>query len=316
MTGLQKRIVEVSFVVLIILFFALYLRGVDYSELGNLSIDWRTFTLATLASLLFRYWGVFIWRTILKDLGSKELPRFRTLSAVYAKAWMGRYIPGSVTWIAGKIYLASSVGISKSRLTVASLLEAMVQIVAVAIVSLLLVGLDPRSNAIPMELKILLLIGAGVLLTSLHPRIFNTIVRFTFKKIRRKEAYSELRTNSKAVVRSFSLYSLGAFISGTSYFLLTKSIEPTASWELFLYIVGAYNLAGAIGMAAPFVPSGIGVRDGAQLVLLSAIFPKELALVLTIVSRLWSALVDVLFFSIAQLYPRLTSYLSRRASGV
>lgn len=302
MTKLQRRILSITFIVLILAFFALYLRGIDYAEIKKLSIDWPLFAVATVLSLSFRYWGVYIWRTILKDLGSKELPKFYVLSAVYAKAWMGRYVPGSVTLIAGKIYLASSVGISKSRLTVASLLEAMVQIVAVASVSLFLVGFDSRSSAVPMQLKLLLIAGAVGLLISLHPSIFNRVIRFVFQKVRRKEAYAELSTNGKAVTRSFLLYAAGTFISGTSYFFLTKSIEPATSWHLYLYLVGAYNLAGVIGMATPLVPSGLGVRDGAQLILLSAVFPKEIALALTIVSRLWSAIVDVIFYLSAQFY--------------
>lgn len=301
-TKLHKRLLGVLFVVLIVTFFVIYLRGIDYNEIRKLSISWPTFVIASLFSLAFRYWGVFIWRTILKDLGSKELPPFHLLSSVYAKAWMGRYIPGSVTLIAGKIYLASSIGISKSRLAVASLLEAIVQIVAVATVSLFLVGFDSRSSSIPTELKLLLVAGAVVLLVSLHPSLFNRAVRFIFEKVRGKKAYSELSINNKAVSRSFILYAIGTFISGLSYFFLTKSIEPTTSWNLFFYIVGAYNLAGVIGIATPFVPSGLGVRDGAQLILLSAVFPKEIALALTIVSRLWSAIVDILFFLIAQLH--------------
>lgn len=302
MTKLQRRLLSIVFVVGIVTFFALYLRGIDYQEITKLRLSWPLLMLATVLSVAFRYWGVFIWRTILKDLGAKDLPQFNILSAIYAKAWMGRYIPGSVTWIAGKIYLASSLGISKSRLAVASLLEAAVQIIAVATVSLLLVGLDSRTNAIPAELKLLLVIGAVIMLISLHPVIFNRIIRFIFQKIRRREAYSELKTNNKAVVRSFAMYAIGSIIAGTSYYFMTKAIEPSTSWQLYLYLVGAYNLAGVIGMATPLVPSGLGVRDSAQLILLSAVFPKEIALALTVFSRLWSAVVDVIFFVIAQIH--------------
>lgn len=302
---LQKRLLGIGFIVLIVAFFYLYLRGIDYSKIESLTIDWPVLFGATLLSLAFRYWGVFIWRTILKDLGSTSLPKFDILSAVYSRAWMGRYIPGSVTWIAGKIYLASTIGISKSRLTVASLLEAAVQIVAITTVSLLLVGFDPRTEVIAVELKLLLVAGAAGLLVSLHPAIFNRVIRFVFKKIRRKEAYDELRTNKKTVARSFVLYAAGAFISGGAYFFMSQAIYPTITWDLFFYLVGAYNLAGVIGMATPLVPSGLGVRDGAQLILLSVVFPKEIALALTIFSRLWSAVVDVIFFFSAQIYHRL-----------
>lgn len=293
----KRSIFSTSFLLLIVIFFALYLRGIDYSQFNSLSVNWPLLLWATVLSLAFRYWGVLIWRTILKDLGSKSLPRFDLLSEVYARAWMGRYIPGSVTWIAGKIYLASSIGISKSRLAVASVLEAAVQIVAITVVSLLLVGFDPRTSVIAVELKLLLVMGAAALLVSLYAPIFNRIIQLVFQLIKRRKAYGELQTNNKTVLRSFILYALGSFISGTAYFFMTQSIYESASWQLFFYLVGAYNLAGVIGMATPFVPSGLGVRDGAQLILLNVVFPREIALALTVFSRLWSAAVDVLFFA-------------------
>jgi glycosyltransferase 2 family protein len=302
MNKTTKRLLGLSFFLLVIVFLALYMRGIDFDQIRALSIDWSLLLLATIISLGFRYWGVFIWRTILEDLGSRELPPFRQLAAVYSKAWMGRYIPGTVTWIAGKIYLASSIGISKSRLTVASLLEAAVQIVAITTVSLFLVGFDPRTSVIAPQLKVLLVGSAVGLLISLHPAIFNRVIRFVFQKIRKKEAYSELATNKKTVVRSFLLYSAGSFLSGTSYFFMTQAIHGSTSWQLYFYLVGAYNLAGVIGMATPLVPSGLGVREGAQLILLNVVFPKEIALALTVFSRLWSVAVDLLFYASAQIF--------------
>jgi glycosyltransferase 2 family protein len=305
MTKLQKKIINLTFILLIIAFFFLFLRDIEYSKIRSISLSWTPLLIATFFSLAFRYWGVFIWRTILKDLGSESLPKFHLLSSVYAKAWMGRYIPGTVTWIAGKIYLASSIGISKSRLAIASLLEAGMQIVAVTSVSLLLIGFDTRADTIPFSLKFLILVIAGLMLLALNPAIFNRIIRQAFKLIKKTEPGPELKANNKTVLRSFTLYAVGSIISGISYFFLTKSVDPSVSWNLFFYLVGAYNLAGAIGMATPFVPSGLGVRDGIQLVLLSAVFPIEIALVLTIISRLWSAIVDVIFYFSAQIYNKL-----------
>lgn len=300
MSTIKKRMIGIIFIFLVLVFFVLYLRDIDYAQFETLIINWPLLLWSTILSLAFRFWGVFIWRTILQDLGSKSLPSFNLLSKVYAKAWMGRYIPGSITWIAGKIYLASSIGISKSRLAIASILEAVVQIVAITVVSFFLVGFDSRTSVIATEFKLLLVLGAAMLLISLYAPIFNRMVRLVFRLIRRKNAYEELQSNNKTVLRSFLLYALGSFLSGTAYFFMTQAIYGSTSWNLFFYLAGAYNLAGVIGMATPFVPSGLGVRDGAQLLLLSVVFPREIALALTVFSRLWSAIVDILFYLVSQ----------------
>jgi len=295
-----KKFATPIFVVLIIGFFAIYLRNIDYSAFADLHINWPLLIIASLISLSFRYWGVYIWRTILKGLGAKELPSFTLLSHVYAKAWMGRYIPGSVTWIASKVFMANKLGISKSRLAVSSLLEAGMQIVAMMSISLLILAFDPRLDVISAEIKLVLIIIAVILLVFLYPPVLNRLLGFVYKIIKKKSAGNELHANMRVVVRSFVLYAAATVIMGSAYYFLTLSLYPGTTIDSYFYLVGAFSLAGALGMATPFVPSGLGVRDGAQLVLLSIIMPTEIALVITIFSRLWSAIIDVAFYLVAQ----------------
>lgn len=299
------RAIKPIFIFLVITFFVLYLRDVDFSNLNNLRIDWTLLSIASFISLGFRYWGVIIWRFILKDLSPQELPSFSIMSSIYAKAWMARYIPGTVAWIAGKIHMASKLGIPKSRLAVSSLLEGGMQVVATISISLLILSFDSRVDVFGLGLKIVMLLIAIISTALLAPPVFNRVVGFTYKSIRKQEASHELRVNNKAVVRSYALYTLGAFIAGSSYYFLCAALSPQVDLSMYFFIVGAFSLAGALGMATPLVPSGLGVRDGAQLVLLSLILPKEMALIITIFSRLWSALVDMLFYLIAVTYHKI-----------
>ncbi len=299
MASINRSFINYLLLALIVLCFALYLRDIDYSQLRGVRPTILWLLLASAIAMAFRYLGVFVWRRILLDLGARQVPRFRLLASIYAKAWMGRYLPGKITWIAGKIYLAGSLGISRSRLTVASTLEAIVQIVAMTTVSLLLVGFDVRTDVIAPQIKVVLVLLALALIVLLHPAIFNFLIQKAFSSLVRLPVHPELRGNMRSVLVSFTLYSFGAFVSGASYFFLTLSLVDSVPWHLFLYIVGAYGLAGAIGMAVPLLPSGLGIRDGMQLVLLSAVFPKETALVLVVYSRLWSSLIDVLFYLLA-----------------
>ncbi|MGH7195561.1 MAG: lysylphosphatidylglycerol synthase domain-containing protein [Candidatus Saccharimonadales bacterium] len=293
---IPRRVISLIFVLLVVAFFALYLRRVDWQRLAHLHFAWGYLIVATIFALITRYFFALIWRVILTDLGAKNLPRFWIMADVYARAWLGRYIPGTVTWIAGKVYLASSHGISNSRLSVSSILEGGMQVVAVLVVAMALLGFDPRLSIIPLQYKILMIIVAAVLLAALTPPIFNRIVRLAFFVAKKKQPSSELKVNQKAVARAFLLYAIASFILGTSEFFISRTIVPGLPWREFLFIVGSFNLAGALGILAIGLPSGLGVREGILLVLLSLILPKELALAITITSRLWSALADVLFF--------------------
>ncbi|MGH7237082.1 MAG: lysylphosphatidylglycerol synthase domain-containing protein [Candidatus Saccharimonadales bacterium] len=302
---IPKRIIGLIFAVLVVAFFALYLRSVDWQRLAHLHFAWGYLLAATGFALITRYLFVVIWRFILTDLGAKKLPHFRIMADVYARAWMGRYIPGTVTWIAGKVYLAASHGISKSRLAVSSLLEGGMQVIAILVVAMALLGFDTRLSVIPGQYKILMIIVAVGLLIALSPPAFNRIIRLGFFIIKKRQPDGELRINGKAALRAFALYAMSGFILGVSEFFISRTIAPSLPWRDFFYVIGAFNLAGAIGILAIGVPSGLGVRDGILLVLLAAIMPKEIALAITVTSRLWSALVDVLFFSVAALARRL-----------
>lgn len=312
---IPKQVISAFFLICVIIFFGFYLRSIDWSQLRHLHLAWGYILLATTIASTYRYWGVLIWRFLLTDLGAQGLPDFTTLSYVYAKAWMGRYIPGTVTWIAGKVYMASSHGIPKSRLAVASLLEGGMQIMAVMVVSMLLLGFDTRLDVLPMQYKILMIGCAGILLSMLTPAIFNRIVRLVFLLMKRKEMHTGFLINTKAVVRSFLLYAIGSFVIGLAEFFIARAVYPALPWHDYWFVVGAFNLSGALGMLAIGVPSGIGVRDGAILLLLSVILPKELALVITVSSRLWSAVADVIFFAMASAIHQLHKPQQQRISG-
>ncbi len=294
-----KKIWSYIFSLSILTFFVIYLRNIDFSKLENIRINWVYFGLATLFGLIFRFWGVFIWRSIIKDLGNGKLPPFADMSYIYSKAWMGRYIPGTVAWIAGKVYMASQYGIPKGRLVVSSLLEGVMQIAAMMSISLLLIGIDSRLDLISWEIKGILFATSSAFLILLIPSVFNSIIKHILKIIR-KDVHSEsLQITGKAVFRSYFLYSIGIFISGTSVFLLTLSIQEQVGIDLYFYLVGSFSLSGALGMAVPLVPSGIGVREGALLILLRPIFTPENALLIAVVTRIWGSFADVIFFAVS-----------------
>lgn len=286
----------------VVVFFGNYLRNLDYSGLRDLRFSPVPLLASAACALGFRYWGILVWRGILKDLGSHQLPSFSVLALIYAKSWMARYIPGAVAWIAGRVVLAMDLGISKSRLAVASLVEAAVQVIAIAATSIILLSFDNRiSEVISNEVRVIVLIVVSSLLLILIPAVFNRLIRSAYYLFRRQEAYEQLSTNGRAIIRSFAMYVAGSFISGLSYYFLAVAIwEETAVGDI-IFIVGAVNLAAVIGMATPFVPAGLGVRDASLLILLAVIFPGEIALAITILSRLWTAINDVAFLTLTNL---------------
>lgn len=295
----KKKIITYGFYGLLVVFLLLYIDSLDLSTIESITISWPLLALTALVSLGSRYFTAYIWIRILKSLGAQNIQYSKELMFVYAKAWLGRYIPGKAPWILGKIYFASQHGVSKNKLAVSSLLEAGVQVAVNFAIAFFVLLIDPRTQVIDPWLR---LVMAGVLLgcvITIIPSVFNKILAIIYRVIKKKKFDKSHYADSSTVFTGAKLYTLGAFVGGLSFFLVAKAVYPEIAWSDFLFVFGASKLANAVSMLAVFAPSGIGVREGIQVVLLSIIMPLEIALSIAIITRLWFIVVDLMFYFIA-----------------
>ena len=171
---------------LVVIFIGLYLRDFDYGRLRGTAPSPTWILVASGLAMVSRYWGVVIWRTILLDLGAGGLPTFRALSAVYARAWLGRYIPGKVAWIAGKVYFASSHGVSKQKLAVSSVLEALTQVVSIMALSLCFLAFDSRFDSVDPTIRTAMFVGGVAMSLLIVPSIFNRLSAMALRVLGRR----------------------------------------------------------------------------------------------------------------------------------
>ncbi|HEY4160673.1 MAG TPA: lysylphosphatidylglycerol synthase domain-containing protein [Candidatus Saccharimonadales bacterium] len=294
------RLIAPAFYVLLVVFLVAYLRHVDFSKLAHLQVNGWYLLLATILALLSRYVGMFTWIVILRTLGAANLHLHKQLMYVYAKAWMGRYIPGTAPWILGKIYFASKHGISKQKLAVSSLLEGGIQIVTLLVFALSLLIFDKRLDVLGDGFKALMIAVALAGIIVLLPPVFNRLFAFAYRLVRRKPMEAGHLATNRTISYGGGLYLLSALANGLSLFFIAKAIDPALGYNNMIFATGAASLAGAASMLAVFAPSGLGVREGIQLVLFALIMPKELAVAVTVITRLWSVGSDVLFWGISR----------------
>lgn len=303
----KKRLLKIIapvFYVLLIIFFVLYIKSINFSQLRGAQFNWWYILLSIIFGLGFRYLGTYIWIVILRGLGAKDVRFSASLIYVYAKSWLGRYIPGTAPWILGKIYFASKYGISKDKLAVSSLLEGALQIVVLLILSFALLVFDPRLNVINGDFRFLMILILIVSIVCLIPPIFNFFVATAYKIIRRKKLEKEHYANTNIIVRGAALYMVGAIINGFALYFTAKGVYGPLAFHQVLFVMGVGTLASAVSMLAIFAPSGIGVREGIQLTLLSLIMPPSFALIITVFTRIISIITDLIFFGLARLSHR------------
>ncbi|PKQ25030.1 MAG: hypothetical protein CVT64_11850 [Actinobacteria bacterium HGW-Actinobacteria-4] len=276
-----------------------YFLTVDWSALHGVTFRPGLLALALVVALAFRYLGVVVWRLVLRQLGADALPPLPVLADIYAKAWLARYIPGTLPWIAGKVYLAAEHGIAKTKLAVSSVVEAGAQVVGVGALSLALLALDGRIADVAPFIRVVAVVGALALACVMLPPVFNRMIHLGARLVRRD---IQVSVSWRGVGSPVALYAVGAVVSGLSYVAFSHAIITNLTWGDTAYLIGAFGLAGVVGMLTPLVPSGLGTRDSAQLLLLLVILPVPEAALLVLASRVWSALVDVVFWAVAAVH--------------
>jgi len=291
------KLFPILFYSLLVIFLAIYLQTLDWSTLSTAELSWGYALIATVFALAMRFWGAYVWFVLLKSLGAANLSSQKAqLVYVYAKTWLGRYIPGTAPWILGKIYFASKHGISKNKLAVSSLLEGALQIVVTLVLAFAILLFDRRLDVIDDGFKVLMAVILVGCIVAIVPAVFNRLIALAYKIIRRKTFPAEHMAGNATILRGTGLYVIGAIFSGLSFFFIAKAVYAPLGYDQLLFVFGASNLASAIGMLALFAPSGIGVREGIQVLLLSLIMPVEFALLIAVVTRLWSIIADAIFY--------------------
>jgi glycosyltransferase 2 family protein len=311
MKKILARAIPITFYLALGIFLLVYLRSVDYEKLAAVRINWVYLALATVVSLGYRYWMVLIWLVLLRGIGLRKIDSISEMTFVYARAWLGRYIPGTAPWILGKIYFASRRGVSKAKLAVSSFLEGGLQVIVLLVVGIVVILLDPRTRFINPWLSVTMVLVAIAGLVALAPPVFNRIASLGYQIVRKRSLDKEHLPGWEVVGRGAGLYAIGALFSGLSMAFIAFAVWPDLSWSSVPFIIGASNLASAVSMIAIFAPSGIGVREAILVALLSLVMPTELALIAAIVIRLWSVAIDFAFVGIA----RLQVLISRRRKG-
>jgi uncharacterized membrane protein YbhN (UPF0104 family) len=276
-----------------------YLKSINWAALNSVSVNWGWMAAATAASIAVRFWFARIWMFLLRSLNADLTGNEAELYLVYAKSWLGRYVPGGATWILGKIYFATKLGISKAKLGISSFLEGALQIIVVIISAALMLAIDPHVQSLGRTWVWLLLAAAIAGLVVVYPPVFNRVIRFGYSKVRKQDLAHEHLPDTKTIGKGIGAFAVSSVLSGLSFYFVAAAVDPNLNSSSLAFIIGASNLASALSMLAVFAPAGLGVREGIQLAMLLLVMPAEQALVATVLMRVWSIVMDALFAAIA-----------------
>ncbi len=264
-------------------------------------VNWNPAALAGLAGSILLYLVVVllagvIWLIFLRSVGEPGRPRVAL--AIFGVAQFGKYIPGNVAHLAGRVVLAVKAGFVRERVLAAMALEiawAVLAGVSVAGSALLLSGTSGWGADLAAPSVIAL---AGVAAAALCvPFAGAILLRRLPERVRSSiPGLSEVQAPRVGpLVVCYIIGCLNMLLLGAIPVLLQVSVFG-GNGGAYLNVAGVFALAWVAGFITPGAPAGLGVRDAIMVAGLSPVYGAGTALGVTVIMRLATSAGDALAF--------------------
>jgi glycosyltransferase 2 family protein len=234
-------------------------------------------------------WGSMVSRLSGTPVGAADAIR------VQCASWLLKYVPGQVGSVANKVLWAGQQGISRSLVVITFVYEnaflLLGSIIPTVVILLLADGLAGLGGD-GWEALLPVLLALVPLLLVTDRRVFRRAVNLLSRRALGRDLPQEHFLSTRATMTYQLLYLLPRVVNGVGFVLVVVSFLDVPR-SAYVPLAAAYVLAGAVGILAVFVPSGIGVRESVVVLLASRYMPVEQAIVLSLLARLYSTLGDV-----------------------
>jgi uncharacterized membrane protein len=226
------------------------------------------------------------WQILLKNL--QHFISYRIAGRILMLSEIVRYIPGNIWSVLGRIMQSSKFGVPPAEGLLATVIEVYGMLVA-ALCSSAFIGIF--TNNIWLGLRIILVISAIISFgLILFPNILFKVFNWILKKTHREQISKTLSTEKwfelvfLYVIAWFG-YSIGGIALVRAFLVFPNSAIPT--------IFVAFPLSWFIGYISFITPSGLGVREGAFVVLTSQILTGGTSAIFSAISRFGVTLVEL-----------------------
>ena len=250
------------------------------------------------------------WRVLLGDLGS---PVARGPAAgMFFVGQLAKYLPGSVWSVVAQAEIGARLHIPRRRTAVVALIS-----IGMAAITAVLLGLPALPVVLgpgesPAAVWAVVAVVVPLALVVLWPRVLNVLIGLALRVLRREPL--EHRLSGPAVARSSVWFLLGWCAAGAQAYVVAHDLAPSADrTDLVVLSVCGFALASAIGMFSVFFPAGVGVRDGALVIILASVMPTPAATAAAVLLRFFAVLADVVWAGVGWVWARHHHLVSTRA---
>ena len=295
----RARSILQGLIVLAILFFWGMAIAQNWQEFITYpwAFSWPYFVLALVAASLEIVVALTIWWRALALTGVR-IPWFLGME-LFFQAQIARYLPGGVWDLVGRFVLGGQAGVGKRAMAASMGLEMGLQVLSGSL--FLLAALMLRAQ---FAVQTYLLLGVVVFLGALvflSPPLFSFFVNRGLKLL--KKPPLELTLTYQDLFLLFLLRVAGHGLMGLGFYFTVQGLTSVTLADGPLLIT-AFVGAWLIGYLAVVFPMGVGVREGALVLLSSGVLPFSVATAAVVGYRVIIALRDLLAAGIGVILAR------------
>lgn len=235
-----------------------------------------------------------VWNLMVRYLGGTLA--LRKGMKVYFLSNLGWYLPGKVWYAVGRAYLGQQEGVSVGVISTSVLMEMALSLTSSALMATLALPLvSPLLGAKSLYLGVaVLVLGLAVL----HPALMKPALTLLERLLPGpKRTMNPPHRYSVTMGLLVGYLFIWGFV-GAAFFVLLNAIYPLPlAW--LPTVAAIYAVSWMAGFLAPFAPGGLGVREGAMILLLGQYLPVPAVTSTAILFRLWLILAEVLWTAVA-----------------
>ena len=286
----------------------------NWSQVKEASFAFRPLHLV-LSTLLFVLGGYFtqIWAWYLITVKLEiAIPLRETLESWFYSQ-LGKYLPGKVWVLLGRYYFYESKGKSRGRITIALYLEVLTILLSAGLLSVIGAVSFKKANPLGSGTEIwwmfLLLL---LVFLSLYPKFLQKILNWILLLFRKEPVILSISYRDISWILLVCI--LSWIIGGIGFWIFVDSFFAIPSQHI-LFLTGALALSSTLGLIALFAPSGLGVREGVLVYLLSYLMPGGIAVIISVLTRIWMTLIEIGLIGVVYLLRKFQRREKRKEHG-
>lgn len=234
-----------------------------------------------------------LWARIVRTLEPGARISSAEAVAVQCASWLLKYIPGQVGSVVNKVVWARKKDISRTLVVISFVYEnVFLQLASILpSVVILLLSLGPQIFGDNVTILVLPLVIVVPLILVLSKPLFHAVVSLPVRRVLKKDVPADYFLSPARAIQYTVEFLLPRIVNGIGFVIICATVVDVDPSE-WLPFAAAYVLAGAVGILAFFVPSGLGVREAVIVLILGQFMSVPEAIVISLLARLISTVGD------------------------